>query len=83
MKDLVTRNKHLEDQVFELLEVLEPCQRTINSLAAYCWNAGYMRAASLRLLAEILGRPEAQAQLHWRSQGRPRSCRCHRRCHSR
>jgi len=64
MKDWVTRNKELEDQVFELLEVLELCQRTINSLGAYCWSAGYKRASSLRLLAEILSRTEMQALLH-------------------
>jgi hypothetical protein len=64
MKDLVTRNKELEDQVFELVEVLELCQRSINSLDAYCWSAGYKRAASLRLLADILGRTEVQALLH-------------------
>lgn len=63
MKDLVTRNKELEDQVFELLEVLELCQRAIHSLTAYCWSAGYMRAASLGHLADILGRPDTQAQL--------------------
>jgi hypothetical protein len=64
MKDLVTRNKELEDQILEQLEVLELCQHTIKSLRAYCWSAGYMRAASLRLLADILGRPDAQARLH-------------------
>ncbi len=64
MKDLVTRNKELEDQVFELLEVLELCQRTINSLSAYCWSTGYMRGATLHNLANILGRPDMQARLH-------------------
>jgi hypothetical protein len=64
MKDLVTRNKELEDQVFELLEVLELCQRTINALRAYCWSAGYMRATTLHNLADILGRPDTQALLH-------------------
>jgi len=64
MKDLVTRNKELETQVFELLEALELCRRTISSLQAYSWGSGYMRGGSLHVLADILDRPEAQAILN-------------------
>lgn len=44
--------------------MLELRQRTVNSLRAYYWSAGYMRAASLRRLGEVLDRPDAQAQLY-------------------
>jgi hypothetical protein len=64
VKDLVTRKKELEDQLFEQLEVMGLCQRTIRSLGACCWSAGHTRAASPRLLADILGQPDAQALLH-------------------
>jgi hypothetical protein len=64
MKDLVTRNKELEDQVFELLEVLELCHRTIESLTPYSWSAGYKRGSCLHILPEILEQPWAQASLN-------------------
>jgi hypothetical protein len=59
-----SRNKELEAEVRDLLEALDFCRRTVDSLHARSWSSGYMRAGCLHMLDRILDRPEAQAILN-------------------
>ena len=64
MVDRKVCNKELEAEVRDLLEALDFCRRTVDSLHARSWSSGYMCAGCLNMLDRILDRPEAQAILH-------------------
>ena len=56
--------RELEAEVHDLLEALDFCRRTVDSLHARSWSSGWMRGGCLDMLDRILDRPEAQAILH-------------------
>ncbi len=59
-----SRNKELVAEVRDLLEALDFCRRTVDSLHARSWSSGWMRGGCLHMLDRILDRPEAQAILN-------------------
>ena len=64
MTNLSTRDKQLEADLRDLLEALDFCRRTVQSLHARSWSSGWMRGGCLHMLDDILDRPEAQTILN-------------------